>query len=174
MFPQSFSTTRLTLRPVRVDDAQAIFDRYAQDPEVTRFLTWRPHESLEDSRAYVEMCLKAESSRVYMIVLPSSGQAIGAFDLRKSGNSKLEYGCVLARPFWGQGLMTEALVEVVDWALRQPSIWRIGAVADVENVGSIRVMQKAGLQQEGVLRRWLTHPNISDVPRDCLSFARTR
>lgn len=174
MFPESFSTTRLTLRPVQIDDAQAIFDRYAQDPEVTRFLTWRPHESLEDSRAYVEMCLKAESSRVYMMILQSSGQAIGALDLRKSGNSKLEYGCVLARSFWGQGLMTEALVEVVDWALRQSSIWRIGAVADVENVGSIRVMQKAGLQQEGVLRRWLTHPNISDVPRDCLSFARTR
>lgn len=174
MFPDSFSTARLILRPVCADDAQAIFDRYGQDPEVTRFLTWRPHRSIEDTHAYIDICLKAENSRVYMVVLQSSGQAIGALDLRKSGNSRLEYGCALARSLWGQGLMTEALVEVVDWALRQPSIWRIGAVADVENVGSIRVMQKAGLQQEGVLRRWLIHPNISDVPRDCVSFSRTR
>lgn len=174
MFPEVFSTTRLTLRSITSDDAQAIFDSYEQDPEVTRYLSWRPHKSIEDTHAYVEMCLKAETSRVYMMMLQSSAEVIGAFDLRKTGHAKLEYGYALARPFWGQGVMTEALIEVVDWALGQPSIWRIGAVADVENIGSIRVMEKAGLQREGVLRRWLVHPNMGDAPRDCVSFARTR
>jgi len=70
--------------------------------------------------------------------------------------------------------MTEALIEITSWALNEPSIWRISAVADTENIGSIRVMEKAGLQREGVLRRWLVHPNISDDPRDCVSFAATR
>ena len=109
-----------------------------------------------------------------MMILQSSGDVIGAFDLRKTGQAKIECGYVLAQPFWGQGLMTEALAEVIDWALRQPSIWRIGAVADVDNVGSIRVMEKAGLQREGVLWRWLIHPNTGNAPRDCVSFARTR
>ena len=70
--------------------------------------------------------------------------------------------------------MTEVLTEVVSWAMRQPSIFRIGALCDVENIGSARVMEKAGLVREGILRRWLMHPNVSDEPRDCLSYARVR
>ena len=54
--------------------------------------------------------------------------------------------------------MTEALTEIVRWALAQPAIFRIGAVCDVENVRSARVMEKAGLIREGVLRRFLIHP----------------
>jgi hypothetical protein len=98
----------------------------------------------------------------------------GAFDLRQTAPHRLEFGYVLARPWWGQGLMTEALTEIVHWALRQPSVFRIGAVCDVENTGSARVMAKAGLIQEGRLRRWLVHPNVSDEPRDCFSYARVR
>jgi RimJ/RimL family protein N-acetyltransferase len=109
-----------------------------------------------------------------MVVLKSSGDVIGAFDLRQSGRSKLDFGYVVARPYWGRGFMTEALSEVVEWALCQPSIWRIGAVADIDNVGSMRVMEKVGLHREGILRRWLVHPNISDAPRDCVSFAKIR
>jgi ribosomal-protein-alanine N-acetyltransferase len=70
--------------------------------------------------------------------------------------------------------MTEVLTEVVNWALNQPGIFRTGAVCDVENIGSARVMEKAGLFREGLLRRWLMHPNISDEPRDCFIYARTR
>jgi Acetyltransferase (GNAT) domain len=70
--------------------------------------------------------------------------------------------------------MTEVLAEVVNWALRQPSAFRIGAVCDVENIGSARVMEKAGLVREGLLRRWLIHPNVGNEPRDCFSYARVR
>ena len=174
MSPESFSTARLTLRPIRADDASAIFDAYAWDPEVTRYLTWPPHTSIEQTNSFVRMCLTAQTSRTYMIILKATGVVVGVFDLRMTGKARLEFGYALARPFWGQGLMTEALTEVAAWALSQPSIWRIGAVADIENVGSMRVMEKAGLRREGVLRRWLVHPNISSEPRDCVSFAATR
>ncbi len=174
MFPDQFVTTRLALRPVRASDARAIFDSYGQDQDVTRYLTWRPHQSIADAQSFVQACLRAETSRTYMIVFEASGSVIGVFDLRKAGQAKLEFGYALARRYWGQGLMTEALVEVVKWALRQPGIWRIGAVADADNVGSIRVMEKAGLQREGLLRRWLVHPNTGDVPRDCIILSRTR
>jgi len=70
--------------------------------------------------------------------------------------------------------MTEVLTEVAGWALSQPPVFRIGAVCDVENVGSARVMEKAGLVREGLLRRWLMHPNLSTEPRDCFSYARGR
>ena len=70
--------------------------------------------------------------------------------------------------------MSEALGEVARWAMRQPGIWRIGAVCDTENLASARVMEKAGLVREGVLRRWLIHPNVGSEPRDCFSYALTR
>jgi RimJ/RimL family protein N-acetyltransferase len=81
---------------------------------------------------------------------------------------------VLAAAHWRRGLMTEALTEVIGWAMRQPAIWRIGAVCNVDNRASARVMEKAGMQCEGILRRWLLHPNISAEPRDCFSYTRTR
>ena len=68
--------------------------------------------------------------------------------------------------------MTEALAEVAGWAMRQDDIWRIGTVCDVENRASARVMEKAGLEREGILRRWIIHPNVGFEPRDCFSYAR--
>ena len=63
------------------------------------------------------------------------------------------------------------MAEVVDWALRQSSVWRIG---DVENLASARVMEKASLEREGVLRRWGGDPNLGETPRDCFSYAKVR
>ncbi len=80
-------------------------------------------------------------------------------------------GYVLARAYWNRGYMTEAVREVTEWALTQPSILRVWAVCDVENAASVRVLKKAGFQQEGILRRWLIHPDISDEPRDCYCYA---
>jgi RimJ/RimL family protein N-acetyltransferase len=99
---------------------------------------------------------------------------VGTFDVRHTGPGRLGFGYGLARPVWGHGLMTEALTAVADWALAQPEIWRIGDVCDVENAASARVMEKAGLVREGLLRRWGVHPNISDVPRDCFIYAKVR
>jgi [ribosomal protein S5]-alanine N-acetyltransferase len=174
MFPNGFQTRRVLLRPIDIPDARPIFDGYAQDPEVSRHLTWRPHSSIEQTQAYVKACLGAKTFRTYVLVQRADQAVIGAFDLRQMGTTRLGYGYVLTRASWGQGLMTEVLTEVVDWALRQPSIWRIGDVCDVENSASARVMEKSGLEREGILRRWAVHPNFGDVPRDCFSYAKVR
>jgi RimJ/RimL family protein N-acetyltransferase len=106
MLPDSFETARLVLRPVTLVDADAIFDTYAQDEEVARYVKWRPHRSRSETQTFVERC--------------------------------------------------------------------IATPADVENNGSARVLEKSGFVREGVLGRWLPHPNISDEPRDCYSYARVR
>jgi len=174
MFPDSFQTPRLLLRPIAMADARAIFEGYAQDVEVSRYLSWRPHRTIDETQAYVQACLEATTSRTYALVQRDTGAVIGVFDLRRTGSTKLGFGYALARPYWGVGLMTEALAAVVDWALLQPSIWRIGDVADRDNPASARVMEKAGLRCEGVLRRWGVHPNAGDAPRDCVSYAKER
>ena len=157
-----------------MDDASAIFEGYAQDPLVSRHLVWRPHSSLSDTQAYIARCLEAGSSRTYAVVERGEGQLIGGFDVRREASHRVGFGYVLARLWWGRGLTTEALREVVAWSLRQESVWRVSAVCDVENFASARVMEKAGLEREGVLRRWVVHPNLGPEPRDCFSYARVR
>jgi [ribosomal protein S5]-alanine N-acetyltransferase len=176
MLPDQFQTARLILRQIRPADAAAIFDTYAQDPDVTRFLTWRPHRTVAETAAYVARCLAAplHLSRTYALVGRQDETIRGAFDLRQPESYRLGYGYVLARPWWGQGLMTEALAEVTRWALDREDIWRIGAVCDVENLASARVMEKVGMTRDGLLRRWIMLPNVSDEPRDCFSFAKVR
>jgi len=175
MLPDGFRTPRLTLRPIVPEDAKPIFEAYARDAAVSRYLVWQPHRSLKDTSAYIAHCVATppDVDRTY-VVAGSDGQVLGAFELRQPATHRLEFGYVLARPWWGRGLMTEALTEVVQWALRQDDVFRIGAVCDVENVASARVMEKAGMIREGLLRRWMIHPNISDEPRDCFSYARVR
>jgi RimJ/RimL family protein N-acetyltransferase len=81
---------------------------------------------------------------------------------------------VLARTFWNQGYMTEALKGIVDWGLKRKDIYCVWAVCDVDNLASARVMEKAGMQREGILRRWSVHPNLNDKPRDSSCFAITK
>jgi len=174
MLPPAFQTARLVFRPIAPADARPIFDAYAQDREASRFLTWRPHQRLAETEAYVARCMAATAARTYVLLGRRDGALLGAFDLRQPGPSRYGYGYVLARSAWGQGLMTEALTEVARWTLAQPGIWRIGDVCDVENIASARVMEKAGLSREGVARRWAIHPNIGDTPRDCFIYAKVR
>ena len=176
MLPDIFQSPRLLLRPVTAADADAIFEAYAQDEEVARYVIWRPHRSRSETQAYVERCLAtpAEVERTYMLLGREDNVVRGAFALRRRAPHRLDCGYVLARRWWRQGLMTEMLSEVSLWALRQPSVFRIGAVCDVENIGSARVLEKSGFVREGLLHRWLVHPNISGEPRDCYSYARIR
>jgi [ribosomal protein S5]-alanine N-acetyltransferase len=176
MLPDGFETSRLILRPIAQSDAPAIFHGYAQDRSVVRFLTFRPHQAIAETEAYIGRCTAAptDKSRTYVLVARDDGRLLGAFDLRRPEPHRLGFGYVLARANWRRGLITEALTEVVGWGMRQDTIWRIGDVCDVENLASARVMEKAGQGREGILRRWIIHPNMSAAPRDCFSYARTR
>ena len=125
MLPDRFETTRLILRPIEPQDAPAIFTGYAQDPEVVRFLIWRPHQGIADSEAYIARCMAAppDGSRTYTLIGRDDGRLRGAFELRRPEPHRLDCGYVLAHTFWGRGLMTEALQQVAHWAMRQDGIW---------------------------------------------------
>lgn len=174
--PTAIETERLILRPPGLHDAPVIFERYAQDHDVTRYLAWRPAASIDDTVVFLRRCQRVwESGEAfpYAMILAGDDKPIGMIELRPRGH-RVELGYVLARPYWNQGYTTEAARAVVDWALAQPGVFRVWAVCDVENAASTRVLEKAGMQREGVLRRWLIHPNVSDTPRDCwcLSIAK--
>ena len=174
--PEIFETQRLRLRPPVMEDAEEIFLRYAQDAEVTKYLTWRAHKSVETVREFLGFCLrelKAGRWVQWVIAKKDDRQLIGMIGLKVDGH-KAELGYVLARAYWNTGYMTEAVRAVVNWALKEEEVYRIWAVCDVENPASARVMEKAGMRREGILRRWTIHPNRSDEPRDCYCYALTK
>jgi RimJ/RimL family protein N-acetyltransferase len=174
--PERLETKRLILRRLRLDDARAVFEGWAQDREVTRYLTWRPHERIEQTQAFVRSCIAAREARTrfpYMITLKESGDVVGMIDPRIE-SFKIGIGYVAARSHWGKGYVSEAARAVIEWAFQQPSIYRVYATTDVENIASRRVLEKIGMQCEGILRKYILHPNISDIPRDSFLYAITK
>ena len=159
-----------------MEDASAIFEQYAQDVAVARYVTWRPHKDIEETRRFLTRCLAVwqdESAFPWNIIRKEDSQLIGIVEIRIHGH-KVDVGYGLARRYWGQGYMPEAVGAIMDWAWQQPWVYRVWATCDVENHASARVLEKVGMQREGVLRRWIMHPNVSDEPRDCYCYARTR
>jgi len=173
--PATIETARLRLRSLVVEDAAAIFAAYAQDPEVVRYVSWRPHRSTGDTLAFLRYCAEGWSKNgpyTWAIALRDGGRLMGTIELRPQGH-RVEVGYVLARAWWGHGFMTEAVTTLTEWALRQPDVYRVWAVCDVENRASARVLEKAGMAREGKLRRWAIG-NVSPAPRDCWCYARVK
>jgi RimJ/RimL family protein N-acetyltransferase len=169
---------RLRLRPPELADAEVIFLAYAQDPEVTRYLIWRPHRSISDTQAFVRRCMdgwRNGTEHSWVITRAADSGIIGMMAARPDGEHRASVGYVLARAAWGQGYASEALRAVIEaiW-MQQPQVFRIWAVCDVDNPASARVMEKAGMQREGRLARFIVHPNLSDEPRDVYLYAATR
>lgn len=167
---------RLILRPPAEADAPAIYRNWASDPEVTRYLVWAPHSSVEDTLAFVrfvEGSWRNGSEHTWLICHRIDGGPIGSISLRKAG-TRAGLGYALARAQWGQGLMVEAARKVVALALADPAIREVGAFCDVENTASARVLEKLGMTRQELLKRWLVHPTISPEPRDCYFYALER
>jgi [ribosomal protein S5]-alanine N-acetyltransferase len=159
-----------------MEDADVIFEKYAQDPEVTKYLTWRPHRNLGETREFLQASLVAwrEGRSYHWTIVRKENQELMGMITARVENHKWEIGYVLARAYWGKGYMTEALRELVAWGLEQPEITRIWSVCDIENRASARVMEKASMRREGTLPRWSVHPNLGPEPRDsyCYSVGR--
>ena len=170
--PEELVTERLRLRKVCGDDAGWMFERYATDPAVSRYLIWHPHTTIEDTHAFLRDALRAwEEGRAYTYVIEdrASGDGMGTIDMRDQ-HGDIEIGYVLACPFWGRGYATEAATAIITWAKAQPDIHRIHAYCDPDNPASARVLEKSGLTFERILPHFGIHPNVSDEPRNILLY----
>jgi RimJ/RimL family protein N-acetyltransferase len=174
--PETFETERLQLRKPVLSDAEEIFRQYAQDAEVTKYLTWLPNNTLEETREFIRTCLttwRERRSFHWAIVRKADNRLMGMTTARVDGH-KWELGYVLARAYWGNGYMTEAVKSLIRVAFNDETVYRVWAVCDVDNMASARVMEKAGMQREGLLRRWSVHPTCSPEPRDSYCYSITK
>jgi [ribosomal protein S5]-alanine N-acetyltransferase len=150
-------TERLLLRKMRLDDAEAMF-AYASDPEVTRYVLWDTHRSVEDSEEFLRQATEGYERGDFGgwgVVLKDSGAFIGTCGLDTGyapEHARAELGYVLSREHWGRGLMSEAVREVIRFGFERLELNRMEARCIAANIASARVMEKAGMTYEGTLR----------------------
>jgi ribosomal-protein-alanine N-acetyltransferase len=156
--PPVLETERLLLRPVTPDDAQAVFD-YASNPDVTRFTLFETHQSIEESRWFVNDHARSRYSckepDPFAITLKAEAdRMIGALGAHWASqpNGTMEMGYAIAEPYWGRGLVVEASTAVIRHVFTEYAVERLQARVFVGNDSSERVLQKLGFTREGVLR----------------------
>jgi RimJ/RimL family protein N-acetyltransferase len=173
--PVVIEGVRLRLRRSTPLDAAATF-RVAADAEVMKYMDWPAHRTEADARAYLEGCeqrWQAGSEYHWMIELKANGEAAGSIACRVQGHAA-DFGYLLAREVWGRGLGSEAAALLVGWLKRQGEIVRIWATTDIDNVRSARVLEEAGLEREGVMRKATWRPQLPGGARDTALYAWVR
>ncbi|MEZ4721155.1 MAG: GNAT family protein [Flavobacteriales bacterium] len=142
------------LRPWEIEDLSSLV-KYANNPRIAANLTdGFPYPYTEENgRVFLERFTTASPTNVMCIEV--NGEAAGAIGLHAQGDimrKSMEMGYWLAEPYWGNGIITKAIAQMVDYGFQTFDVNRIFARPYGRNVASQRVLEKAGLKKEGHLR----------------------
>ena len=156
---QTIKTQRLILRRFTMEDAQAMYRNWASDEDVTRYLTWPTHTDPGVTEMVVGNWVDsygADDFYNWAIVPKSLGQPIGNISVvrLREDAGRAEIGYCMGKPWWHQGIMSEALTAVMDYLFDRVGMNRIEAKHAVDNPHSGGVMKKCGMICEGTLRQY--------------------
>jgi len=145
-------TPRLLIRPWEAAD-RPVFTRFVRDPEMMRYIShgkaWdeaRIDAYFERQRGYLEK----HGCCVGAVTLKETGRVIGIAGIQPLDNGDYEFAWWIWKDYWNRGLATEASEGLRDFAFRVMRLPRVVAIADVPNRASSRVMEKLGMQYQGV------------------------
>lgn len=156
---KAIETQRLVLRRFRREDAQAMFHNWANDDEVTKYLTWPSHPSVEVSQTVLDSWIAdygKDDFYQWAIILREEGdQPIGSISVVEMDErvGKLQIGYCIGKRWWHRGIMTEALGSVMQYLFDQVGAKRLEAIHDPRNPHSGDVMRKCGMTYEGTMRQ---------------------
>lgn len=169
-FPEiTFETTRLILRKVTLQDIDNIFE-YCTNPNVARYVTWDAHQSLEDTKKFINYALdsyKVGAPEPMAIILKDDPKQrmIGSVGLIPASpkNRTFELGYIIAEEYWGKGIVAEAAKPLINFGFKHFAMQRLQCRCDILNPQSSRVMEKLGMQYEGTLKASMY---LKGKPRD--------
>ncbi len=159
---QTVETERLVLRRFRENDADAMYQNWASDPEVTRWLRWDPHADVNETRALLaEWVARYPQDGEYYCwaaARKGTGELVGSVGILKNGvpgdarqdfPGGWEAGYCYAKSAWGKGYATEAMRATVDWFFENTPETLIHAGHAVANPASGHVLEKCGFVYTG-------------------------
>ena len=172
--PIQLKTTRLILRQPRMSDAADIFERYATNAEVTKFVGWPRHRSVRDTEDFLRFSAQEWDewpAGPYLIVSRKDGQLLGSTGFGFQTPHEAMTGYVLAKDAWGKGLATEAVMAMVKVAIRI-GVSRLFALCHPEHLPSRRVLEKCGFLRDEISKPTVEFPNLSPgVRQEALCYA---
>ena len=150
--PKTIRTERLALRPVSTDDADAMME-FANDPEWGRYQQVPQPYRREDAEEFLGHFARLDSTVDFCWAIEVEGKFSGAVSMHVYEPHKTaSLGFDLNPRLWKRGLTTEAAGAVVDAAFGTLRVRKVWATADAPNIASIRVLEKLGMQREGLQR----------------------
>ncbi|MCC3411046.1 MULTISPECIES: GNAT family protein [unclassified Microcoleus] len=152
-------TERLLLRKITLNDASDMFE-YASNPEVSEYTMWSTHTSIEDTKYFLKSLTKMYKRKELVdwgIVHKAEKKFIGTCGYVEWSmtHSRAEIGYALSARYWREGYMSEAVNAIIEFGFREMLLNRIVGRCEVNNIASARVMEKVGMQLEGILRQQL-------------------
>jgi [ribosomal protein S5]-alanine N-acetyltransferase len=173
--PDSITAPLIILRRQRPEDVESLFS-ICTHPEVAHFMDWPMPTEVESVRSHFERRSAdwvAGLEHQWVIVERQTGAIAGSLSFRPHAHA-VDFGYFLGRAFWGRGLAFDAATAVLHWLDTQSHVLRVWATVDAENLRSRRLLERLGLQLEGVMRSATFRPNIGGQPRDTALYARLR
>ncbi len=162
------NTDRLYLKKINTADALQMYNNFASDDRVSRYMSWESFKTSEDTEKWLlewQEEYKKDDTYYWGVYLKSSNELIGTVYMLTEGSiakiASLSY--CLGYAYRGNGYICEAVKAVIDFGFNKVGYNRIEAYHAKSNVQSARVMQKAGMTKEGTLRqRCKTHNGYED------------
>src|SRR5574344_577644 len=148
MMDDTIFTSRLILRKFVISDAHGMFSTWANDNEVTKYLTWLPHSDISQTRDIIAFWIKEYESSLtyrYAITLKENKKLIGSIDVVSYHEGNPEIGYVLGKEYWNKGYMSEALLAITN-NLFSHGFNKILIRADANNIASNKVISKVGFK----------------------------
>lgn len=142
----TLKTKRLTLRPFECKDSLEMYNNWASDPEVSKFLTWSPHQNINETEKLLSIWIdqyQKEERINFAITLTETNELIGGIDVVGYLDGVPVLGYVLSRKYWSQGYMSEACNKVIEFLFTLGHN-KIIIDAICENIASNKVILKCG------------------------------
>ena len=155
---KKLETERIKLRLFEINDCERMFYNWANDDEVTKYLTWKPHKSIEDTKNILEQWIKNYSKKDFYqwaIELKDINEPIGSIGVVKQSDeiNMVHIGYCIGKRWWNKGITSEALKIIIKFFFEEVGINRIESRHDPNNPNSGKVMEKCGMKYEGLMRK---------------------
>lgn len=156
-------TKNLELRKIKIDDYKDIYSCWTSDYEVSKYVTWSPHKSAEDTKKLVNYWVNDynnDNSFRWLVTTKDKNEIIGMIDAISINMQYMtvEVGYCYGSKYWGKGYATEALKKVIDY-LHEVGFVVVYAQHFVSNIASGKVMKKAGMEYEALLKSRVINKN---------------
>jgi ribosomal-protein-alanine N-acetyltransferase len=155
---KTLETERLILRKFSINDSENMFKNWANNDDVTKYLTWPSHQNTNVSKTVIESWLENYPKNDFYnwaIILKEINEPIGSIGSVKQddGIKMVHIGYCIGKNWWNKGIVSEALNKIINFFFNEVGVNRIESRHDPNNPNSGKVMVKCGMKYEGHMKQ---------------------